>query len=203
MLRLMPKSYATTCRRWPGRAFGPGFQPPVRALVPLIDRAWSKRPSPDPCPSARGICAPHARRRSASAFSPVMMQPASAPFSRRMRVSLRVSMSAIATTLPRCRKLLQRLGRAPVRIQRRQIANDQSGGVDRSSFEVLGIRAGVADVRISERDDLPAVGRVREDFLVARHGGVEHHLASRIAFGTDRTAVKHGAVLERQYSGLV
>ena len=34
-----------------------------------------------------------------------MMQPASAPFSRRMRVSLRVSMFAIATTLPRCRKL--------------------------------------------------------------------------------------------------
>ena len=30
----------------------------------------------------------------------VMMQPACAPFSRRMRVSLRVSISAIATTLP-------------------------------------------------------------------------------------------------------
>ena len=38
-------------------------------------------------------------------LSPVMMQPACAPFSRRSRVSLRVSMSAIATTLQRTRKL--------------------------------------------------------------------------------------------------
>jgi hypothetical protein len=32
-------------------------------------------------------------------------------------------------------------------------------------------------VRIRQRDDLPAVRRVCEDFLIARHGGVEHHLA--------------------------
>ena len=63
-----------------------------------------------------------------SMFSPVMMQPACAPFSRSSRVSLRVSMSAIATTLQRCRKLAERLGRAPVRVQQRQVADDEAGG---------------------------------------------------------------------------
>ena len=130
-----------------------------------------------------------------------MMQPASAPFSRRMRVSLRVSMSAMATILPRCRKLSSDSAARQLRVQQRQVANDQAGGVDRGGFEVFGIGAGVADVRIGQRDDLPAVGRVGEDFLIARHGGVEHHLARRIALGADGTAVKHRAVFERKYSG--
>ena len=130
-----------------------------------------------------------------------MMQPACAPFSRRMRVSLRVSMSAIATTLPRCRKLSSDSDARQFEYSGGQVANDEAGGVDRGGLEVLGIRAGVADVRIGERDDLPAVGRVGENFLIARHGGVEHHFAGRIAFGADRAAVEDGAVLERQYSG--
>ena len=98
---------------------------------------------------------------------------------------------------------LQRLGGAPVASTARQVANDQAGGVDGAGFEVFGIGAGVADVRIGQRDDLPAVRRVGEDFLVAGHGGVEHHLAGRVALGADGTAVKHSAVFERQYSGVV
>ncbi len=42
-------------------------------------------------------------RSGRDAASPLAMQPAWAPFSRRMRVSLRVSISAIATTPPRTR----------------------------------------------------------------------------------------------------
>jgi hypothetical protein len=59
----------------------------------------------------------------------------------------------------------------------------------------------VADVRIGERDDLLAVTGVGEDFLVAGHGGVEHHLADRGAGGTDRIADKDRAVCERQDGG--
>ncbi len=103
-----------------------------------------------------------------SMLSPVMMQPDWAPFSRSSRVSLRVSMSAIATTLQRSRKLGQRLGGAPVRMQQRQIANDQSRGVDRARFEILRGRAGVADMRIGQSDDLPAVRGIGEDLLIAR-----------------------------------
>ena len=51
-----------------------------------------------------------------------------------------------------------------------------------------------------ERDDLPRIGRVGQDLLVARHRRVEHDFAGRRAGGTDRHAAKHGAVLERKNS---
>ena len=49
----------------------------------------------------------------------------------------------------------------------------------RPRLDVLGVDAGVADVRIRQRDDLPGVRRVGQDFLVAGHRGVEHHFAGR------------------------
>ena len=55
-------------------------------------------------------------------------------------------------------------------------------------FDVLGVDAVVADVRIGQRDDLPAVARVGQDFLVAGERGVEHHLADRRAGRADRRA---------------
>src|SRR5690606_41238308 len=60
---------------------------------------------------------------------------------------------------------------------------------------------GIADVRLGQRADLPAIGRGGENLLIARHGGVEHHLARRVAVGADGSTVKYRAVLERQYSG--
>jgi hypothetical protein len=39
------------------------------------------------------------------------------------------------------------------------------------------IDTGIADVRIGQRDDLPGIARVGQDFLIAGHRGVEHHLA--------------------------
>ena len=84
------------------------------------------------------------------------MQPFCAPFSRRMRVSLRVSMSAMPT-MPFAREVGARsLGRAEVRHQPRQIADHEAGGEGPARLDVLGIDADVADVRIRQRDDLPA-----------------------------------------------
>ena len=55
-------------------------------------------------------------------------------------------------------------------------------------LDVLGADAVVADVRIGQRDDLPAVARVGQDFLVAGQRGVEHHLADGVPGGADRDA---------------
>jgi hypothetical protein len=65
-------------------------------------------------------------------------------------------------------------------------------------FLVLAVGAGIADVRIGQRNDLPALGRVGQDFLVSRHCGIENHFAYRFSIFADRRTVKDGSVLERQ-----
>ena len=105
-------------------------------------------------------------------------QPFCAPFSRRIRVSLRVSMSAIADRAARAQVLRRASPSArQFECRRGRSRTIEPGGVDARRFHVLGVDAGVADVRIRERDDLPAVGRVGEDLLVPGDRGVEHHLA--------------------------
>ena len=56
---------------------------------------------------------------------------------------------------------------------------NESGGVAAVRFLVLGIDAGIADVGVGQRDDLAAIRGISEDLLVARHRGVEDHLAGR------------------------
>ena len=73
--------------------------------------------------------------------------------------------------------------------------------MDLAGFDVFRVDAVVADVRIGERDDLLAVARVGEDFLVAGDRGVEHHFADGGAGGSDRVADKDRAVCERQDGG--
>ena len=68
-------------------------------------------------------------------------------------------------------------------------------------LHVFGVHAVVADVRVSERDDLLAVAGVGQDFLVARHGGVEHHLTDRATSRTDGVADKDRAVCKRKNCG--
>ena len=126
------------------------------------------------------------------------MQPPCAPLSRRMRVSLRVSMPAMATISPSTRNCGSDGSRASS-MQQRQVADHEARGVDRIRLDVLGVDAGVADVRIGERDDLPGVRRIGQDLLVARHRRVEDDFAGRIAGGADRNAPKHRAVREREH----
>ena len=73
--------------------------------------------------------------------------------------------------------------------------------MDLVGFDVLCIDAVVADVRDRERHDLLAVTWVREDFLIAGHGGVEHHLTDGGAGGSNRIADKDRAVCKRQDGG--
>jgi hypothetical protein len=79
-------------------------------------------------------------------------------------------------------------------VQARQVAHDQSFGVDPSRFTVFGVHARVADVRIGQRDELTAVRRVGEDLLIAGDGGVEHDLAHGAGACADGAAVKDRAV---------
>jgi hypothetical protein len=73
--------------------------------------------------------------------------------------------------------------------------------VDLVGFDVFLVDAVVADVRIRERDDLLAVARVGQDFLVAGDRRVEHDFAGGGAGGADRIAEKDRAVCERQDGG--
>ena len=64
------------------------------------------------------------------------------------------------------------------------------------------VGAGIPDMGKGQGDDLPAVGRVGEDFLVARHGGVEDHFANSLARSADGNAAKNGAICKGQQGRL-
>ncbi|OPZ06765.1 MAG: hypothetical protein BWZ09_00132 [Alphaproteobacteria bacterium ADurb.BinA305] len=80
-------------------------------------------------------------------------------------------------------------------------AHDQPGGMHGGRFDVVVVAAGVADVRIGQGDDLAAIARVGQDFLIPRHRGVEHHLADRAANRADTLAVEDGSIGERKKGG--
>jgi hypothetical protein len=63
---------------------------------------------------------------------------------------------------------------------------------------IILVGSGIADVGIGERDDLAAVRRVGEDFLITGHRGIENHFAGRLAIGADCLAPELGAVFEYQ-----
>jgi hypothetical protein len=90
------------------------------------------------------------------------------------------------------------MGGAEVRCQQRQVADDQAGGVHFGRFDVFGVDAVVADVRVRQRDDLTRVAGVGQDFLIAGHGGVEHHFTGRVAGGADGNTFENRSVCKGQ-----
>ena len=87
-------------------------------------------------------------------------------------------------------------------MQPRQVAPDEAFGVHARRFDVLAVDARVADVRVRERDELPAVRRVGEDLLVPGDGGVEDDLAHGAGTRADGAAVKGRSVGEDQDGGV-
>ena len=81
--------------------------------------------------------------------------------------------------------VVQAFGGAKVAVQERQVADNQACGVNTATFFIFGVGTGIADVRIGEGNDLFAVGRVGQDFLIAGHGCVEHDFAGSRTFVTD------------------
>lgn len=67
--------------------------------------------------------------------------------------------------------------------------------MDLLGFHVITVGTGIANMWVSEGDDLPTIGWIRQDLLVTGHCGIEDYLADSLAIGTDRRAVKNGAIL--------
>ncbi len=88
---------------------------------------------------------------------------------------------------------------APIARLQGQVADDQARRHGPRGLFVHRVTPGVADVRKGERNQLTRVGWIGEDFLVARHGGVEHHLPGRLSFSPDAPAMKDRAVFQCQY----
>ena len=77
-------------------------------------------------------------------------------------------------------------------------ANNEAAHHRRQGLDVLVIGADNADVRKREGDDLPGVGRIGQDFLVASHGGVEADLAHRDARRAEAGALEAAAIGQHQ-----
>ena len=70
--------------------------------------------------------------------------------------------------------------------------------MDAIGFDIFGIGAVVANVRVGQGDQLLAIAGVGEDFLIAGDGGVKDHLTHGGARGPYRLALPQRAVSKRQ-----
>ena len=61
-------------------------------------------------------------------------------------------------------------------------------------FDVLGVCSVIADFRGGESDDLPCVGWIGQDFLIAAHAGVEDDFPHLVGWGAEGHPVEDGSV---------
>ena len=79
---------------------------------------------------------------------------------------------------------------------------DRAGRIGRDQILlVLVIGADIADMREGEGDDLPRIGGIGEDLLIAGEGGVEAHLALDRAGGAETETVNDRPVCQHQNCG--
>ena len=70
-------------------------------------------------------------------------------------------------------------------------------------FFIFWIRANVADVRISQADNLPGITWVGENFLVSGEAGIENDFAAAARDGARGASVKEAPVFQREDRGSV
>ena len=70
-----------------------------------------------------------------------------------------------------------------------------------AAFDVFGVDAVVADLGVGHRDDLTAVARIGEDFLIAGHRRVEADFAVDFACGAERGSGEDRAVFQGKLCG--
>ena len=97
--------------------------------------------------------------------------------------------------------IAQGLRLAKITGAQRQVTNDQPCCMDAGGLRVLGINPDIADVRIGQRDQLIAIGRIGQDFLIASHRRVEHDLADPDRIGADGCAPEHRTVSQGKNCG--
>ena len=88
--------------------------------------------------------------------------------------------------------------RAPVGAHARKLADDQALNIRACGFVIFGVRAVIADFRISENDDLAGIGRIGKDFLIAGDGSIKNYFPVTFAFGAVAFASEDSAVFQRK-----
>ena len=68
-------------------------------------------------------------------------------------------------------------------------------------LDVFVVGADIADMREGEGDELPGIGGIGEDLLIAGHRGVEADLADGVAFRAEAKALQHGTVGKHEERG--
>ena len=81
------------------------------------------------------------------------------------------------------------------------LADDEPGQVRPAALDVFGVHPVVADLGVGHRDDLPAVARIGQDFLVAGHRGVEADFAVDLAGGAEGRSGEDGSVFQGEFCG--
>ena len=93
---------------------------------------------------------------------------------------------------------VHRHGRQVVAGVQAVLSHRKSGHADGPRLHVLAVHAVVTDDGIGGNDNLACVGRIGQNLLVARHAGVENHLAERVHLSAEGFPLVPGAVLQRQ-----
>ena len=82
------------------------------------------------------------------------------------------------------------------------LANDEPGQVRLVAFDVLGVDAVVADLRIGHRDNLATIARIGKDLLISGHRRVEADFTVNFAICSKRLAGKYCAVFQSEFCEL-
>src|SRR5690349_8824472 len=93
--------------------------------------------------------------------------------------------------------------RAPVRGDLRKLAHNKGFDTRAGRFFVVEICPNVADVRISQANDLARVAGIGENFLVSGEAGVENDFTTAARDGASGAAVKYAPVFECEGGGPV
>ena len=80
----------------------------------------------------------------------------------------------------------------------RKLADDERLDEGLGRLLIVLICADVADVRISEADDLAGITRICKNLLVPSKASIENDFATTAGARPRRTAVKYSSVLERE-----
>src|SRR6266567_189461 len=86
--------------------------------------------------------------------------------------------------------------RAPVRTDTRELTHDQAFDPRTRGLVVGVIGSVISDFRVGQYNDLPRVGWVGENFLVASNGSIKNDFAVAFAFGAVAFASEDSAVFE-------
>jgi hypothetical protein len=98
---------------------------------------------------------------------------------------------------------LRAFRRPPIRRDLGEFPDNQRFDVRARGLFVFGIRANIANVRVSEADNLPRVTWVGENFLVTGEARIENYFTAAARNGARGTAVKEAPVFQREGRGSV